>query len=73
MRWAERIRASSFSLFHEVSEPPAPSHGDLDFKFADHVYDTGRSGAPKIESHKMCEDSRRGTLQASLSVTGIYR
>ena len=46
---------SDFILFafHEVSESPAPSHGDLDFKFADHVYDAGHSGAPKIESHKL--------------------
>lgn len=50
---------SGFILFafQEVSESPAPSHGDLDFKSADHMYDAGLSR----------------TLQASLSATGIYR
>ena len=41
---------SGFILFafHEVSESPASSHGDLDFKCVDHMYDAGHPGAPGL-------------------------
>lgn len=35
------ISAFILFAFHEVSESLAPSHGDLDFKSADHIYDAG--------------------------------